>query len=105
MFPTRLLFQSLKQSTSLSGVPVHPNPRPQLLAIYQKTLEALKPIPSTAVYRQSVEALTQYRMNIVENTENVEEIERKLDAGQIEEVIMQAEDELNLVSKMIEWKA
>lgn len=62
-------------------------------------------IPSTAVYRQATEALTQQRLNIVESTENIEEIEAKIDVGQIEEVIMQAEEELKLVAKIEEWKA
>ncbi|KAI8058387.1 ETC complex I subunit conserved region-domain-containing protein, partial [Syncephalis plumigaleata] len=92
-------------TTSLTGVPVHPNPRPHLIKVYQETLEALKPIPNSAVYRQAAEALTKQRLSVVEQLENVEEIERTLDAGQIEEVIIQAEDELQLVSKMIEWKA
>jgi NADH dehydrogenase (ubiquinone) 1 alpha subcomplex subunit 5 len=86
-------------------VPVHPNPRPHLIKVYQDTLEALEPIPSTAIYRQAAEALTKQRLSVVEQLESVEEIERTLDAGQIEEVIVQAEDELQLVSKMLEWKA
>ncbi|KAI9591293.1 ETC complex I subunit conserved region-domain-containing protein [Syncephalis fuscata] len=105
MFATRRLFQAIKQSTSIHGLPVHPNPRPHLIEVYQKTLEALKPIPSSAVYRQATEALTKQRLNVIERVESVEEIERTLDAGQIEEVIEQAEDELNLIPKMIEWKA
>ncbi|RKP07553.1 ETC complex I subunit conserved region-domain-containing protein [Thamnocephalis sphaerospora] len=105
MFPTRRLFQAVKQTTSIYGVAVHPSPRPHLISVYQQTLEALKPIPATAVYRQATEALTKQRLGVVEGTENVEEIERTLDVGQIEEVIMQAEDELKLISKMIQWKA
>jgi NADH dehydrogenase (ubiquinone) 1 alpha subcomplex subunit 5 len=62
-------------------------------------------IPTTAVYRQATESLTQHRLNIVESTENIEEIETKIDVGQIEEVIIQAEEELKLVAKMEEWKA
>lgn len=61
-------------------------------------------IPSTAVYRQATESLTQHRLNIVESTENIEEIESKIDVGQIEEIIMQAEEELKLLAKMEEWK-
>jgi NADH dehydrogenase (ubiquinone) 1 alpha subcomplex subunit 5 len=62
-------------------------------------------IPSTAVYRQATESLTQHRLNIVESTENIEEIETKIDVGQIEEVIIQAEEELKMVAKIEEWKA
>jgi NADH dehydrogenase (ubiquinone) 1 alpha subcomplex subunit 5 len=48
--------------------------------------------------------LTNHRLKIVESTENVKEIEEKLAAGRIEQVIIQAEDELKLVHKMAEWK-
>ena len=33
------------------------------------------------------------------------ELEKKIGCGQIEEVIVQAENELNLARKMLEWKA
>jgi NADH dehydrogenase (ubiquinone) 1 alpha subcomplex subunit 5 len=76
-----------------------------LIQTYNTTLEALTRIPSTAVYRQATESLTQQRLSIVESTENIEEIESKINVGQIEEVIIQAEEELKLVAKIEEWKA
>lgn len=76
-----------------------------MIQTYNTTLEALKRIPPTAAYRQATEAFTQQRLSIVESTENVEEIEAKINVGQIEEIIMQAEDELKLVGKIEEWKA
>ncbi|KAI8638975.1 ETC complex I subunit conserved region-domain-containing protein [Parasitella parasitica] len=106
MLFNRPLFQAVtKVSTRIAGVPVHPNPRPHLIQTYNTTLEALARIPSTAVYRQATESLTQQRLSIVESTEDVQEIESKINVGQIEEIIMQAEDELKMVAKMEEWKA
>ncbi|KAI9485331.1 MAG: ETC complex I subunit conserved region-domain-containing protein [Benjaminiella poitrasii] len=106
MFFTRTLFQGVtKVLTGITGIPVNKNPRPQLMQIYNATLEALTRIPPTAVYRQATESLTKQRLSIVESTEQIEEIESKIDVGQIEEIIMQAEDELKLVGKMEEWKA
>ncbi|KAI7900872.1 ETC complex I subunit conserved region-domain-containing protein [Cokeromyces recurvatus] len=106
MFFSRTLFQGItKVTTGITGIPVHKNPRPHLIQTYNATLEALTRIPATAVYRQATEALTKQRLAIVESTEQVEEIETKIDVGQIEEIIMQAEDELKLVGKMEEWKA
>ncbi|KAG0748586.1 hypothetical protein G6F57_002170 [Rhizopus arrhizus] len=103
---TRTLFQAItKPTTGIAGVRVSPNPRPQLIQTYNQTLEALSRLPTTAVYRQATEALTQHRLSIVESTENIDEIEAKIDVGQIEEIILQAKDELNLVGKMEEWKA
>ncbi|KAI8379514.1 ETC complex I subunit conserved region-domain-containing protein [Radiomyces spectabilis] len=105
MFFSRPLFQAVtKASTGLTGIPVHPNPRPHLIQTYNNTLKALSRLPSHAVYRQATESMTQQRLSIVESTENIDEIEQKIDGGQIEEVILQAEDELKLVGKMEEWK-
>ncbi|KAF7724303.1 hypothetical protein EC973_001149 [Apophysomyces ossiformis] len=105
MFFSRPLFQAVaKATTGLTGIPVHPNPRPHLIQTYNNTLKALSRLPASAVYRQATESLTQHRLSIVESTENVDEIESKIGSGQIEEVILQAEDELKLVGKMEEWK-
>ena len=37
-------------------------------------------------------------------TANIEELEKKINCGQIEEVIVQAENEVMLARKMLEWK-
>ncbi|KAI9318369.1 ETC complex I subunit conserved region-domain-containing protein [Dichotomocladium elegans] len=106
MFLTRPLLQAAKKATTgLTGIPVHPNPRPHLIQTYNKTLTALSRLPATAVYRQATEALTQQRLSVVEGTENIAEIEQSIGNGQIEELIIQAEEELKLVAKMEEWKA
>lgn len=61
-------------------------------------------LPASAVYRQATESMTQHRLSIVEGNEDVSEIEKAIDNGQIEELIIQAEEELKLVGKMEEWK-
>lgn len=38
-------------------------------------------------------------------TKDVYEIEQKINCGQAEELIIQAENELNLARKMLNWKA
>ncbi|KAI9008321.1 ETC complex I subunit conserved region-domain-containing protein, partial [Gaertneriomyces semiglobifer] len=91
-------------TTGLFGVPVHPNPRPHLISLYQRILHTVNIIPPTSAYRQSTEALTKHRLAIVEATDDVPSIEEKIDAGQIEELIDQAEDELKLIPKMLEYK-
>jgi NADH dehydrogenase (ubiquinone) 1 alpha subcomplex subunit 5 len=106
---TRPLLQQLvrkKVSTGLTGLAVHPNPLPELTKTYESTLTALKSLPSTSVYRQSVEALTQNKLRIVQEAAgDVASAEKQLDEGQIEESIDIANDELKLVSQMAEWKA
>lgn len=53
--------------TGLTGLFTHPNPRSTLLYLYGTTLEKLKAIPEHSVYRQSTEALTKHRYNIVDS--------------------------------------
>ncbi|KAL5534208.1 hypothetical protein ACEPAG_670 [Sanghuangporus baumii] len=101
-----LLQQALKASTGLTGVRVSSNPLPTLVETYQTTLARVSEIPQSSVYRQSVEAITQRKLNIVQKANgDVAAAEEALDDGQIEEAIAIAEDELSLVDKMIEWKA
>lgn len=105
---TRPLFQAVtKTTTGIYGIPVHPNPLPELKATYESTLKALQSsIPETSIYRQGTEALTLQKLKIVEAANgSVEEAERQLDEGQIEQSLMIASDELGLVAKMAEWKA
>jgi NADH dehydrogenase (ubiquinone) 1 alpha subcomplex subunit 5 len=104
---SRPLFQqALKASTGLTGLKVHPDPLPVLVNTYQTTLARISEIPSSSIYRQSVEALAQHKLKLIQDAKgDVAAIERALDDGQIEEALDVAQDELSLVSKMIEWKA
>ncbi|KAG9050259.1 hypothetical protein FS837_006700 [Tulasnella sp. UAMH 9824] len=96
---------STKQTTGLFGIPVHADPLPALQQTYKQTLNMLGSIPSNSVYRQSVEASIAHKLGVIESAKgDVAAVENQLDEGQIEQVLMAAEDELNLVGKMIEWK-
>ncbi|GBE78288.1 ETC complex I subunit conserved region-domain-containing protein [Sparassis latifolia] len=101
-----LLNQVLKTTTGIAGLHVHHDPLPELTRLYQSTLSELSAIPETSVYRQGVEALTERKLKIVQGANgNIAEVEKQLDEGQIEVSLNIAQDELSLVSKMIEWKA
>jgi len=52
--------------TGLTGLPTHPSPRPALIYTYRQTLKNLKQLPESSVYRQSAEALTKHRLEIVD---------------------------------------
>ncbi|KAJ4319124.1 hypothetical protein N0V94_004085 [Neodidymelliopsis sp. IMI 364377] len=54
--------------TGLTGLVTHPSPRSTLLHHYNGTLEKLKQIPESSVYRQSTEALTRHRLKVVEES-------------------------------------
>lgn len=91
--------------TGLTGIYQHPNPRPALISLYNHTLTYLDTkFPKESIYRQSVEALTKNRLKVVEETEIVEEIENKIGGGLIEEIIIQANDELSLAKELSELK-
>ncbi|KAI0704843.1 Ndufa5, NADH-ubiquinone oxidoreductase subunit [Cytidiella melzeri] len=103
---TRPVFQALKTSTGITGLKVHQSPLSELANTYQSTLSALSALPSSSVYRQGTEALTQRKLNIVQKAQgDISEAEKELDEGHIEESLEIAQDELQLVSKMAEWKA
>ncbi|KAF9932833.1 ndufa5, NADH-ubiquinone oxidoreductase subunit [Mortierella antarctica] len=105
MFATRRLLNAVtKKSTGIYGLPVHPDPRPQLITLYNDTLKTLEKFPEHAVYRQATAALTNHRLSVVQGTEDINKIEETIDAGQIEEVVIQAVEELKLAGKMLEWK-
>ncbi|RHZ70680.1 hypothetical protein CDV55_108561 [Aspergillus turcosus] len=53
--------------TGLTGLVTHPSPRPTLIYLYRTTLHNLKSFPESSVYRQSTEALTRHRLQIVES--------------------------------------
>lgn len=94
-----------RQTTGIFGLAVHPDPRPALISLYSRTLEAAKALPESASYSQAVKAVAQHRLQVVQSTTNAAEIEAKIGAGQVEELIVQAEDELKLMEKMKEWRA
>lgn len=91
--------------TGIAGLYQHPNPRPALISLYNHTLTLLdKKYPKNSIYKQSVEALTKNRLKIVESSDIVEEIENKIGGGLIEEIVIQANEELNLAHEMAELK-
>jgi NADH dehydrogenase (ubiquinone) 1 alpha subcomplex subunit 5 len=51
--------------TGLTGLFTHSAPRSTLIYLYSSTLDKLKEFPESSVYRQSTEALTKHRLNIV----------------------------------------
>lgn len=110
-------FLRIKTSTDLAGIEVHPNPLPALESKYTRTLEVLKALPESAVYRQSAQAATQSRLDIVReamtersqtdpalNEHAIKTVQTKIDSGIVEELLEQANCELDLAAKMIDWK-
>ena len=92
--------------TGITGLRVHPDPRPKLLSLYQETLQKVQTkLPKHAVYGQAVQRLTQQRQKIVEENQDAREIEKLLGVQRIELLIEEAEAELKLMEDMAEWKS
>ncbi|KAF7996473.1 hypothetical protein HCN44_002105 [Aphidius gifuensis] len=93
-----------KHSTLLTGLAVSKLPRRTLGNLYAKILRSLEKCPAESAYRKNVESIVKERAAIVKSTEDVAKIENKIGCGQVEELILQAENELLLTRRMINWK-
>lgn len=95
---------TLFREPTVVGLKADPNPRETLKSRYQEILNAVAAFPEESAYRRNVTAITDYRLGVVDSHTSVEEIEQRLGLGQIEEVIEQADDELELIPHMAKWK-
>ncbi|CAG9857407.1 unnamed protein product [Phyllotreta striolata] len=96
--------QVTKLTTGLTGLVVSKNPHHTLGILYNKIMRTLQNMPEGAAYRKHTESVIKERTAILKSTTDVASIEKKIGCGQIEEVIMQAENELILARKMMAWK-
>uniref|UniRef100_UPI002540D964 NADH dehydrogenase [ubiquinone] 1 alpha subcomplex subunit 5 n=1 Tax=Euleptes europaea TaxID=460621 RepID=UPI002540D964 len=94
----------LKKTTGLVGLAVSEAPHDRLRILYTKILAALQNIPRDAAYRTYTEKIVNERFNMVKTEPDVGKLENKLNSGQLEEVILQAESELSLARKMVQWR-
>jgi hypothetical protein len=85
----------VKVTTGLVGIEVQPHGREILIKLYEKMLEELKKFEPEVEFRKWMEALLKRRLKILYETEDVFEIEDKIGIGQIEELIIEAETQLN----------
>ncbi|KAB0374714.1 hypothetical protein FD755_013206 [Muntiacus reevesi] len=94
----------LKKTTGLVGLVVCETPHERLKILYTKILDVLGHMPKNAVYRKYTEQITNERLSMVKAEPDVKKLEEQVQGGQIEKVILQAENELSLARKMIQWK-
>lgn len=71
---------------------------------YKHTMKALSQMPADYEYRRQTEKLINERLKYVDSTPDVDEVEKKINCGQIEEVIQQASNEMVLSTKFLVWK-
>lgn len=94
----------LKKTTGLVGLAVCDTPHDRLRLLYAKILDVLEQMPKNASYRKYTEQITNEKLSMVKAESDVKKLEDQLQLGQIEEVILQAENELSLARKMLQWK-
>ncbi|KAH8239921.1 hypothetical protein KR032_009352 [Drosophila birchii] len=92
------------QSTGLTGLAVSTNPHHTLSALYGKILRAVSKMPQEASYRKYTEQLVKQRADAVAKNKDIAALEKAVGCGQVEELIVQAENELVLARKMLGWK-
>ncbi|GBM30340.1 NADH dehydrogenase [ubiquinone] 1 alpha subcomplex subunit 5 [Araneus ventricosus] len=95
---------AIKKCTNLTGLAVSKNPHRVLTSYYNKILRALENIPKDSAYRVHTAKLVEERLAIVQTEPDVLKMEEKINGGQAEELILQAEKELTLARKMVSWK-
>lgn len=93
-----------KFQTGLTGLLPVEHPHYHLRKVYERTLIELAKFPDESAYRRHTEAIVNQRLATVQEPLNkdVGKLERALDSGQIEEVIMQADYELQLTRRMFQ---
>merc|ERR1711964_606082 len=94
----------IKTTTGLTGLAVAKHPHHTLKVLYDKILRTLQKMPEDATYRTNTEQIVQHRLALVNSESDVLTLEAKAQAGQVEEMILQAHRELSLSRKMLEWK-
>lgn len=77
----------LKLSTGIAMLDVEPFPRMKLMKLYYLTLQELKDLPDAYGYKTLCLEFTKFRMNVVDQNLSVREIEEKISAGLVEELI------------------
>uniref|UniRef100_A0A8J2WJS7 NADH dehydrogenase [ubiquinone] 1 alpha subcomplex subunit 5 n=1 Tax=Daphnia galeata TaxID=27404 RepID=A0A8J2WJS7_9CRUS len=91
-------------TTGLTGLVVAQNPHHTLSVLYGKILRTLQNMPQDAAYRRYTEEIIKERALAVTEEKDIAKLEKRINCGQVEELIVQAENELTLSRKMQAWK-
>lgn len=95
--------ESVKLTTGVAGLPVVGNARERLVGLYTEVLTELRRFPECS-YRAGIEDTCIERLHIVEQHDDIRDIEKAVGRGQVEQLIEQAEAELDGLSFALEEK-
>lgn len=90
--------------TQLTGVFKAHTPHTTLRTLYKRILIHLDKMPADAAYRVNTTKIIKDRQAVLDREKTPEGVVKALQSGQIEEIIIQAENELELAKKMLEFK-
>lgn len=94
----------VKPTTGIVGIPVQARWREMLLKLCDDVFTQLKQIPENTFYRIVTENNFKFFQRVIRENTDYEVVEDILNRGQVEELIIQFEDELQLIPMMAQWK-
>ena len=94
----------LKLSTGIAYLDVEPFPRMKLMKLYYLILQEVRKLPEEYPYKYMVREMTHYRMKVVDENMSIRAIEKTISHGLVEELIVQAHNELKLMRLMNQWR-
>lgn len=95
------LIGSTKQTTKIVELYIVPNAREVLIGLYCKILQEIQKVPKEYQFRKAVERITNQKLMVCQEEEDLKKIENRLGCGQVEELIINAKDQLKLIGDMI----
>jgi len=104
LFGLRNFSEKIKETTGIVGLPVEPNYREVGIAAYTKLLKEIQVFESSAYYRQVIEQIATTRLKAFQEESDYEAIEKRVNCGQVEELIEDAINELELIPFLIKTK-
>merc|ERR1719223_289926 len=91
-----------KTSTGLVGLAVDPDALPKMITKYGALLDKVKVMPETAQYRINIEQICNHRIKAAtDHPEDPEKVEELCNCGQVEELVVQADDEMIVMDMYI----
>lgn len=87
----------VKLTTGLVGLEVQPHGREILIKLYEKIMDTVKELPEDNPLKKFYGTIINQRLPILRTVTNVFELEKQLDGGQIEEMIVDAQNQIDHV--------
>merc|ERR1719491_266676 len=76
----------------------------KLMKLYYLILQEIENLPDVYSYKFLSREMTKFRMKVVDDNKSVRDIENKISAGLIEELIFAAHNEIKLLRLVGKWK-